>query len=109
MLARALFLLRFATAGINRVFKEANLSKENISFWWEEFGIRYGFWDNNSLPEEFIDSLWPDIEDVISELQEKIIEGDNRYENPKSIDLLSLRDINCLTELNKIPLWGFGL
>lgn len=57
MLARALFLLRFATAGVNHNFTEACVSKSDIDFWWKDYGKKYGFWNEDDIPENFADSL----------------------------------------------------
>lgn len=109
MLARAVYLLRFSTAGVKYVFTNANLSKNELAFWWKEYGNKYGFWDENELPDDFIDSLWPDIEEVLNGIHDQTSEGNNNFNNPRSINDYTLQEINCLTQLNKIPLWGFGL
>lgn len=109
MLARALFLLRFATAGVNNNFTSANITKNKIDFWWKDYGTKYGFWNQNEFPENFVDSLWPDIEELINELEDSISANENFFLGPKSMENFTLRDINCFTQVNKIPLWGFGL
>lgn len=109
MLARALFLLRFATAGVNHNLMEARISKSDIDFWWKDYGTKYGFWDENDIPENFVDSLWPDIEEVINQIKDIMSESEVQFGDPKSLENFYLRDINCLTQVNKIPLWGFGL
>lgn len=108
MLARAIFLLRFATAGVDYLLSSADISKDDIKFWWEKYGNKYGFWEQDDVPDNFVDSLWPDIEDIINDINEAIT-NNNEFNGPKSLDNLSLAQIHCFTQLNKIPLWGFGI
>lgn len=109
MLARALFLLRFSTAGVNHIITSVQLKKEDIGFWWKEYGIKYGFWNVDDEPDNFVDHLWPDVQFIIDEIKDKIEEDKIRFDNPKSINFLKLEETNFLTQLNKIPLWGFGI
>ncbi|WP_447767925.1 hypothetical protein [Sphingobacterium faecium] len=109
MLARALFLLRFATAGVNHNFIEASISKNDIDFWWKDYGTKYGFWNQNEIPENFVDFLWPDIEEVINDIKNMMSDTEEQFNGPKSLEYFYLKDINCLTQVNKIPLWAFGL
>src|SRR5690606_30661929 len=103
MLARALFLLRFATAGVNHNFIKASISKSDIDFWWKDYGTKYGFCNQDEFPEDFVDSLWPDIEEVINDIEDTMSDIEKQFRGPKSIEDLSLRDINCFTQVNKIP------
>jgi hypothetical protein len=109
MLARSLFLLRFATAGVNKIIKDANIKKDDIGFWWKEYGNMHGFWAQNDYPDDFIDSLWPDIDEILKDIKEKTTDTAYNFDNPTSMDAVPLREINCLTQLNKIPLWSFAI
>ncbi|MGE6220700.1 hypothetical protein ACQKCH_12805 [Nubsella zeaxanthinifaciens] len=107
MIARSLMLLRISTGGSEYLVKHANIEKEDLKFWWSDYGNKYGFWEWGILPDDFKDDLWPDIADTLNNLKAYFLA--NPIQNSKNLNRLSIEDLNRFKQLNQIPLWGIGL
>lgn len=104
ILARAFLLLRLATASIEDLLNESNITKSDLEFWWREIGIKKGLWETGTEPNQFSD-LWADINTAI-------IDYNNfKTANAQSYELKKLQDHNGfrsdrLTQFHRAYLWG---
>ncbi|MFA0962070.1 hypothetical protein AB9P05_09705 [Roseivirga sp. BDSF3-8] len=69
VVARATLMLRIATGNVSMIYSKAGISKADLDFLWDNFGIENGFWQNGNIPEDFCD-MWEDLKEYIDEVAE---------------------------------------
>ena len=74
VLARALLLLRLASAAGNELLRSSTISADDLRFWWETYGSDSGFWSDPAELETLAD-LWMDVSDAIADTEESTIAG----------------------------------
>ena len=67
VIARATLLLRLANAVCAQRLEQASVKKEDLRFWWDQFGQDCGFWHQGDEPQYFT-QLWDDVDSSISEV-----------------------------------------
>lgn len=102
IISRAALLLRVATGSTSVLLEDANVSKNDLNFVWDNYGFNNGFWDSARPVSDFY-KLWSEIETGFS----------NFSYNTSHLDNSSLiirnelnEDINKLTQFNRACLWG---
>ncbi len=68
VISRAILLLRLASGSTESLIREANITADSLSFWWETLGHGRGLWDGPREAEELID-LWSDIAALLADIK----------------------------------------
>jgi hypothetical protein len=107
MIARASLLLRIAVGLVSQIYKSGNITKGELNFVWDHYGVDCGFWKAGGIPEDF-ETLWTDVSALISDL--KVDVNSNGVVN----NLASIRErngmrLNSLSQINRACLWGIDL
>ncbi len=107
VIGRASLLMRLATGACLRLMQNANLTRDDLEFWWAKLGADVGLWDTLNPPIPFTD-LWGDVEIALSQLNSWSSQPtlNNSYfdlhrNNPLAILVLG--------QCERIGLWGLGL
>ena len=106
VLARAILLLRVANAVCAHKLYLANVTKDDLEFWWDRLGQDFGYWTQGNEPDFFAD-LWDDVSDAIQDVQGFVQE---------SSPPITMSNINervgpkvSLTQHSRALLWLLGL
>ena len=67
VIARATLMLRISTGSVSHILNSGGMTKQDLDFLWDKYGLENGFWTVGDLPTDFI-SLWEDIKDDIEEV-----------------------------------------
>ncbi|MCA6572549.1 MAG: hypothetical protein IM549_04715 [Pseudanabaena sp. M53BS1SP1A06MG] len=106
VISRASLLLRVATASCSYMIQSANVTINDLNFWWQPMGEERGLWTSENLPENLTD-LWEDINIEI----EKIKNWENENSTGASYEQWH-RDCypssSMLSCCEMIGLWGLG-
>lgn len=107
VLARALLMLRLASARNASLLADADISKDDLEFWWGMLGEDMGFWETGEDIDAFAD-LWRDVEEAIGQARERMAASPNDTSMYAVSRVLS-REVS-LTQFSRAPLWllGFG-
>jgi hypothetical protein len=109
VIARATLMLRISTGSVSHILNRGGMTKEDLDFLWDKYGMENGFWTTGDLPEDFI-SLWEDIKDEVEQV--------TTWANTKKPDLdlhTMYSDANVPYSLNffkqfhRAGLWGMSL
>ncbi|MDP2937136.1 MAG: hypothetical protein Q8O86_11675 [Dehalococcoidia bacterium] len=108
VIARATLMLRLASAACASYFRQANVGRDEVAFWWKAYGIDAGLWDTGGAPSEFSD-LWKDVEDALVDA--------GQWCSRKRLDAPSIAalkqdmasDLIQLCSFQRACLWSFGL
>ena len=105
ILARALLMLRLASARASELLSSSGVSKADLRFWWLALGKDLGLWDDQA-DEDFL-GLWTDVADA-KELADGLIE-----DLPKGSSVRAVSNVLCgdmtLTQFSRAPLWLLDL
>ena len=106
ILARALLMLRLASARAASLLAASGVSKEDLQFWWSALGRDLGLWDNPDDIETFSD-LWADVGEARdnAEAQISTIQGGSSVREIGEI----LAQDTALTQFSRAPMWLLGL
>ena len=106
VLARALLMLRLASASVAGLLSAAAVTKQDLAFWWESFGNDLGLWASPAEIEMFSD-LWVDVAEAIYEAETDVLAIDD----PASVHAVSgiLSRELPLTQFSRAPMWLLGL
>ena len=106
ILARALLMLRLASASTASLLAAADVSRSDLEFWWSPLGTDLGFWDSPADIDAFSD-LWADISEAKEEAHAQIssIQGDRSV---RTVSAILARDVS-LTQFSRAPMWLLGL
>ena len=107
VLARALLMLRLASARSALLLADAGISKEDLEFWWESLGTDMGLWESSGDIDAFAD-LWRDVEEAIGQARERMAAIPNGT-SVHAVSRVLSREVS-LTQFSRAPLWllGFG-
>ena len=64
IMCRTLMLLRIVTGAVRKFLKSADISLEEIAFWWRVRGIELGLWTEDFMLDQ-IDDIWVDVEESL--------------------------------------------
>ncbi len=106
ILARALLMLRLASASTGALLKAAEISRSDVEFWWSPLGTDLGLWDNPSNITHFTD-LWADVQAAI-ETAEVNISSLGGASSIRDVASILTRDMS-LTQFSRAPMWLLGL
>ena len=106
ILARSLLMLRLASASTASLLNAADVSKQDLEFWWSPMGTDLGWWDSSSEVETFSD-LWADVaearDDASADMTTVSGEGSVRI----VADYIN-QDV-AITQFSRAPMWLLGL
>ena len=105
ILARALLMLRLASARASVLLAAAGVSKSDLKFWWLPLGTDLGLWYD--LDEEDFVDLWTDVADAKESAEDRISdlpEGSS----VRAVSVVLSGDVT-LTQFSRAPLWLLGL
>jgi len=109
VISRATLLLRIATGSIANMFSQSSITKEDISFWWENYCIDYGF----SLlqgSDSNLEDLWSDIEIALGQLTLwNHSDHTNQIITYHQWGQECATQIKVLEECERASFWGIGL
>jgi hypothetical protein len=106
IISRATLLLRVSIGLVSQIYKTANVTKNDLDFVWDNYGIDNGFWSQGNQPLDF-NKLWTDVEPSFTDLTDDItVRGINN-------DMFSIRERNTpsiiqLSQINRACLWGLN-
>ena len=104
-MARALLMLRLASARASVLLAAAGVSKSDLKFWWLPLGTDLGLWYD--LDEEDFVDLWTDVADAKESAEDRISdlpEGSS----VRAVSVVLSGDVT-LTQFSRAPLWLLGL
>jgi len=107
VIARALLLLRLASAATNDLLQEHAITKADLTFWWTELGEDNGLWKPGSQPIQMTD-LWGDVGpymDVLETWCDANVVPGNLYQARTDPTLELWR----FTQFQRAGLWAIGL
>ena len=105
ILARALLMLRLASARAASLLAAASISREDLKFWWLPMGTDLGWWD---VPEEDeLLNIWGDVSAAWEEAEDRL-DGIPGESSVQFVSGILSRDVS-LTQFSRAPLWLLGL
>lgn len=109
VIARATLMLRISTGNTSLVYRKAGVSKPELDFLWERYGVENGFWNSSDAPADFND-LWDDIRDHVEEITDW---ADEKKPNLSLSQVYEDPDIpfafNYFKQFNRVGLWGLAI
>jgi hypothetical protein len=105
--SRALLMMRVATEGVSVLLRSANITKGELSFFTNYFGIENGFWNYGNQIEHFED-LWIDMSDSIGDITHWL----NGQHSPSSLFNLNNSkslSLSVIQQISRASLWGITL
>jgi hypothetical protein len=69
IIARAILLLRLASAAAEDMLNSRGVTQVDLGFWWRDLGESIGLWETSAAPGQMAD-LWADIELVIDDVMQ---------------------------------------
>ena len=106
ILARALLILRLASAHTAALLSDAEISKSDLEFWWSSLGTELGFWDAVADIENLAD-LWIEVSEARDEANSRIGSLPDGAPVRVVTDILA-RNLP-LTQFSRAPFWLLGL
>ncbi|MYH72785.1 MAG: hypothetical protein F4153_09475 [Acidimicrobiia bacterium] len=106
ILARALLMLRLASASTSSLLKAAQISKSDLEFWWAPLGTDLGFWDAADDIDLFSD-LWADVQEAHETAEKCILELSGNHSMRSVAGCLTSKA--SLTQFSRTPMWLLGL
>ena len=105
ILARALLMLRLASARISKLLSAAGVSRTDLKFWWLPLGTDMGLWHEQD-DEDFLE-LWTDVGDA-KDRAEDLISALPVGSSVRAVSEILSRDLN-ITQFSRAPLWLLDL
>lgn len=105
IICRAVLLLRLCTGASERMIINANLTSDDLRFWWESNCLQFGSIDKLDAGIDAID-LYTDIRDSIDELNQL---DDASLSNVKSSFTFAPNSLFYIKQFNRAAVWGIGL
>ena len=106
ILARALLMLRLASASTASLLATASVSKSDLAFWWSPLGTDLGFWDSPDDIEVFSD-LWIDVGEAKEEAHTRL-SAMRGQPSVRPVAQVLARDVS-LTQFSRAQMWLLGL
>ncbi len=88
MISRAVILLHLASASTKSLMKETNTKRNEIEFWWKNFGVNRGLWDSSQLNP--LDYMFDEIEEALSEISLDTFTNVSDLRVKKSLEIITL-------------------
>jgi hypothetical protein len=107
MVARAILLLRVASAACERIIQYSAIASPHLTFYWDQLGDDIGLWPTGNQPIDPIE-LWDDIPPAL----DAVDAWRNGAPNPCNIHdarLVVPGDLWTLKQFNRVAIWGVGL
>ena len=106
VLARALLLLRLASACTASLLASASLNKDDLEFWWNPLGRDLGLWDAQ-FDSESLSDLWTEVGDSKDAAEDTIAS----FAGHRSVAYVSgvVTEHLSLTQFSRAPMWLLGL
>jgi len=103
ILSRACLLLLVVTNIVETLIKSTGTTKEELQYWHNSLGVKFGYWENGDCPELFSD-LWPDIEEEIREINNWL---DNQGPTPSMFSFKKdlKENISNIRQVNRSFFW----
>lgn len=104
VIARATLLLRISIGMVSHLYHAGGMSKPDLNFVWNKYGLENGFW-SAATPVSDHNDLWHDLESMFSDLKDDV----NNAGSPN--DIYSIRERNpaemiYFSQINRACLWG---
>ena len=106
IIARAVLLLRIANGTCANRLANAQITKEDLSIWWTEFGQDGGLWSKDMGLDSFAD-LWGEVETAISDI-ENVVDSTSSPNTVADANRLFGRSI-AITQYPRAFLWLLGV
>jgi hypothetical protein len=106
IISRACLLLLINTKAIESILRQTSTSKTDLKFWFDNIGIKLGYWDAASEPYLYSD-LWNDVESEISEVNRWLADP-SLIHSPYTFKKSFGGHYSNLLHLNKSYLWNLG-
>ena len=106
VLARATLLLRIANGICAERLADAQVTKQDLQFWWSRFGEEGGLWSDHAGLDSFAD-LWDEVSDARRNVETSLTLTGSP---PAMADIAKIvgREV-ALTQFARTPLWLFGV
>lgn len=107
VIARAILILRVASAAVANLIQQNSIDRHEMDFWWSGLGMSAGLWEPDAKPERMSD-LWEDIDitiDSIDDWLESPAQAHNIFQTRQNLSL----DLWKLTQFQRAGLWAIGL
>lgn len=107
VISRAYLLLRLASAAAQEFLSKSSIGKDDLLFWWKEFGCSIGLWLPGNEPGQ-MEELWDDVKDSVDVIENWYIQ------NPAEVSVFKMKqefpfDSWQVKQFNRVGLWGIGL
>lgn len=104
ILARATLLLRISIGLVEQLYIDGGMTKADLSFVWENYGVESGFWENTNTPVDFT-NLWFDIQPYFNDMFVDINSA-GAMNDLSSIKQRHPEGINYFGQIHRASLWG---
>jgi hypothetical protein len=101
VIARAALMLRIATGIVSQLLQDSDISKDELSFVWQNYGFNNGFWTSMGPIDEFY-KLWVEIEQDYSIMEPEIL----ALANSPYVIRNGVEDLSKLSQIHRAVLWG---
>ena len=106
VLSRATLLLRIANGVCAQRLANAQVTRQDLEFWWTRVGEDEGLWSRGTEPEPFAD-LWAEVNDAIDDTETALASISTPREMSKISEILS-QGVS-LTQYSRAALWLLGV
>jgi hypothetical protein len=109
VIARATLMLRVSSGTSKMILSAAGITKSDMDFLWEKYGVQNGFWMPGHTPVDFYD-LWNDVQNEIFEFSDwASMEDPNLSLSGIYKDLEIPYSFNYFKQFHRAALWGMDL
>lgn len=106
VMARASLMLRLASAVCATHLRNAQLGKDALRFWWQQYGEDLALWE--TVPDDLAD-LWQDIKDILPDAEDwREKQGESRV-NPARMEHELGAYLPQLASFHRACLWAIGI
>lgn len=72
VISRAALLLYISTRAAGLHLADAGYTRDDLDFWWRQFGVDRGLWDETAVPDDPRDA-WADIRDRLADIDRTLV------------------------------------
>ena len=101
ILARALLMLRLASARVSELLSAASVTRTDLKFWWLPLGTDLALWDQQD-DADFLE-LWADVGDAMDQA-EVLLSALPVDSSVRAVSEILCRDLN-MTQFSRASLW----
>lgn len=106
VLSRATLLLRIANGVCAQRLANAQVTRDDLKFWWTRVGEDEGLWSKGAEPDPFAD-LWTEVDDAIGDTEIALASVSTPREMSKVSEILGQGV--TLTQYSRAALWLLGV